>query len=114
METGGRREVIDAQIAAWERDLERLRVALANAPEPLNAKYHASFVGLYEQKEVAKSRWEAIRGVYRPDVEAVRRCEDALAALKALWPKAEAMLTEVLHVRGAGVVMDYGQSRSNI
>jgi len=114
METGGRREVIDAQIAAWERDLERLRVALANAPDPLNAKYHASFVELYEQKEVAKSRWEAIRGVYRPEVEAVRRSEDALAALKAVWPKAEAMLAEVLPLRGTGVIKDCGQSRSNI
>ena len=101
MAGGGRREEIDAKIALWERELERLRVVLANAPEALSAKHHPTFVELYRRKEVAKSRWEAIRGVYRPEAEGVRRCEDALAGMEAAWPQAHAMLTEVLPVRAA-------------
>jgi hypothetical protein len=101
MTTGGRREEIDAKIAAWERDLERLRVALANAPAAVNAKHGSSFVELYRQKEVAKSRWEAIRGVYRPDPEAVRHCDDALAAMQAAWAAGESMFSEVLPIRAA-------------
>ena len=95
MARGGRREEIDTNIVAWERELEELRVALANAPDAVNAAYHQDFVALYRQKEVAKSRWEAIRGVYRPDAEAVRRCDEALAAMEAAWPQAEAMRTEI-------------------
>jgi len=101
MAGGGRREEMDAKIALWERDLERLRVALANAPEALNAQHHPTFVELYRRKEVAKSRWEAIRGVYRPEAQAVGHFEDALAAMEAAWPKAHAMLTEVLPIRAA-------------
>lgn len=101
MAGGGRREEIDAKIALWERDLERLRVALANAPDALNAKHHPTFVDLYRRKEVAKSRWETIRGVYRPEAQAVRRCEDAMVAVEAAWPKAQAMLAEVLPARAA-------------
>jgi hypothetical protein len=99
MAAGGRREEIDTKIAHWERDLERVRVALANAPDALNAQHHAAFVGLCRRKEVAKSRWEAIRGVYRPESDAVRRCEDGLTAMEALWPQAQAMLAEVLPAR---------------
>lgn len=101
MAEGGRREEIDARIARWERDLERLRVALANATDTVNAKHHPTFVELYQRKEVAKSRWEAIRGVYRPDAQAVRRCEDALAAMEAAWLQAQAMLTDVLAMQSA-------------
>jgi putative heme degradation protein len=101
MATGGRREETDGKITAWERDLERLRVALANAPETVNAKHHPTFVELYRQKESVKSRWEAIRGVYQPDAEAVRRCEEALAAMEAAWARAEAMVTEVIPARAA-------------
>jgi hypothetical protein len=96
MAEGGRREEVDARIARWERDLERLRVALANATDTVNAKHHPTFVELYRRKEVAKSRWEEIRGVYRPDAHAVRRCEDALAAMEAAWQQAQATLTEVV------------------
>jgi hypothetical protein len=101
MATGGRREEIDAKIVAWERGLEKLRVALANAPETMDAKYHATFVELYRQKEVAKSRWEAIRGVYRPDAEAVRGCDQALAAMEVAWARAESMRAEVIPARAA-------------
>ena len=96
MSTGGHREAIDEKIAAWERELERLRVALANAPDAVNARHHSGFVALYRQKEVVKSRWEVIRGVYRPEAEAVHRFEDALAAMDAAWMSAQPMLAEVL------------------
>jgi hypothetical protein len=110
MATDRRREEIDAEFAAWERDLERLRVALANAPEAVNAKHHDAFVKLYRQKEIAKSAWEAIRGVYRPDAEAVRCCDGALATMETAWAKAEPLLAELLPVRAA----DRDPSRSNI
>ena len=110
MATDRRREEIDAKFSAWERDLERLRVALANAPEAVNAKHHDAFVKLYRQKELAKLTWEAIRGVYRPDAEAVRGCDEALATMETAWTKAESILTELLPVRTA----DRGPSRSNI
>jgi hypothetical protein len=101
MAEGGRREEIDAKIAHWERDLERVRVALANATDALNARHHSTFVELYCRKEVAKSRWEAIRGVYRPDSHAVRRCEEGLAAMEAAWQQAHAMLNETLATQSA-------------
>jgi len=110
MATDRRRKDTDAKLALWERDLERLRVALANAPEVVNAKHHDAFVKLYRQKEVAKSLWEAIRGVYRPDAEAVRRCDAALATMNTAWAQAETTLTEVLPVRAA----DGGPPWSNI
>ena len=101
MAEGGRRDEIDAKIARWERELERFRVALANASEAVNARHHPTFVELYRRKEVAKSRWEAIRGVYRPDSHAVRRCEEALAAMEAAWRETQAMLNEMLTTQSA-------------
>lgn len=98
MTTGGRREENDARIARWERELEHVRIGLANAPDVLNAKHHPTFVDLYRRKEVVKSRWEAIRGVYRPDPDAVRRCDEALGAMEAAWAAAHGMFAEV---RGA-------------
>lgn len=99
MATGGKREEIDAKIKAWERELERLRVALARAPEPVHAKYNPGFVELYQKKEVVKSRWEAIRGVYRPEPAAVHGFEDALAGMEAAWPAAQPMFAEVLQAQ---------------
>jgi len=101
MAEGGRREEIDAKIARWERDLERVRVALANATEAVNTQHHPTFVELCRMKEVAKSRWEAIRGVYRPDSHAVRCCEEALAAMEAAWQQTQAMLNEMLTTQSA-------------
>lgn len=101
MAEGGRREEIDATIARWERELEGLRVALANASEALNARHHSTFVELYRLKEVAKSRWETVRGVYRPDAHAVRRCEEALAAMAAAWQQTELMLSEMRPTKSA-------------
>ena len=96
MATGGRRDEIDGAIQAWESDLERLRVALANAPEAVNARHHTGFVDLYREKEMVKSRWETIRGVYQPDAQAVRRFEVAFASMTAAWANAQPMLAEVL------------------
>ena len=101
MATGGRRKEIDTKFAAWEHDLERLRVALANAPEAANAKYHDAFVELYRQKERAKSAWEAIRGVYRPDADAVRRCDEVLATMETAWAETASMRTALLPVGAA-------------
>ncbi|RPI07561.1 MAG: hypothetical protein EHM71_10300 [Zetaproteobacteria bacterium] len=94
MAAGGRRGEIDAKIKAWERDLERLRVAFANASDEVNVKHRTDFVGLYRRKEIVKSRWEAIRGVYRPDAAAVQSFDEALAAMEAEWFRAHAMLEE--------------------
>ncbi len=84
MATGGKREEIDAKIKGWERELERLRVTLGGAPESVHSRYHPSFVQLYRAKEVVKSRWEAIRGVYRPEAAAVQRFEEAMSAMEAV------------------------------
>lgn len=96
MAAGGRREEIDAKIKAWELDLERLRVALANATEATNARHHPQLVELCRRKESAKSWWEAMRGVYRPDAEAMRRCDEALAAMDMAWTEAHTMRMEIL------------------
>jgi hypothetical protein len=95
MAAGRRREEIDAKIARWEKDLERLRVALVNAPEDLNAKHHPTFVELYRRKEVAKSRWEAIRGVW-PEAQGCDVVKTRWPPLRLQWPQAHATLTEVL------------------
>jgi hypothetical protein len=86
---------MDAKVALWERELEQVRVVLANASDAVNAKHHPTFVDLYRRKEVVKSRWEAIRGVYRPDAEALRRCDEALRAMEAAWGAAQDMRVEV-------------------
>ncbi len=101
MATGGRREDIDVKIKAWERDLERLRMALAGAPESVHSRHHLTFVELYRAKEVVKSRWEAVRGVYRPEATAVQRFEEALSAMEAAWRGAQPMLDDILKPRAA-------------
>ncbi len=101
MATGGKREEIDAKIKGWERELERLRVALAGAPESVHSRYHPSFVELYRAKEVVKSRWEAIRGVYRPEATAVQRFEEALSAMESAWAVAQPMFADALKARAA-------------
>ncbi len=96
MAIGEKRDEVDAKIKAWERELERLRVVLAGAPEAAHAAHHQRFVGLYLQKEVVKSRWEMLRGTYQPDAEAVGEVEKALAAMEAAWANAAPMLAELL------------------
>jgi hypothetical protein len=95
MTTGGRREEIDAKIGRWERELECVRVALANAPDAVNATHHSTFVDLYRHKEIVKSRWESIRGVYHPDAAAVQDYNEALVAMEAAWTAAHGMLAGV-------------------
>jgi hypothetical protein len=96
-----KRDEVDAKITAWERELERLRVVLAGAPEAVHAAHHQRFVELYRQKEIAKSRWEMLRGSYQPDPEAVREVEKAFAAMKATWANAAAMLAALLPEKSA-------------
>jgi len=96
MATGGNREEIDAKIKGWERDMEQLRLALARAPESVHAEYQTRFVEVYRAKEIVKSRWEMIRGVYRPEPLAIQRFEEALAAMEGAWTGARAMFTDVV------------------
>ncbi|MBI4536901.1 MAG: hypothetical protein HY712_02960 [candidate division NC10 bacterium] len=94
MAAGGRREAVDGKIRDWEQGLERLRVWLANAPDAVHRERNPQFVELYRRKEVVKSRWEAVRGVYRPTPEAIRRVEEALADMEAAWREAQSILAE--------------------
>jgi len=96
MASDGWREGVDAMIKAWEQELERLRVALARAPESVHVQYYPQFVEVYRQKEVVKSRWEAIRGVYRPDAAEMERFQEALSAMEKSWATAQPMFAEVL------------------
>ncbi len=86
------REAIDSRIKEWERELEEIRIALAAAPEALHAEHEDSFVRLYRAKEVLKSRWEAIRGIYRPDAAAVERYEQALKIMDSTWAETAPVL----------------------
>ncbi len=101
MATGGKRDEIDAKIKGWERELESFRVVLARAPESVHARYYADFVELYRAKEVVKSRWEAVRGVYQPEAAAVHGFEEALSAMEAAWSAAQPMLADVLKAQAA-------------
>lgn len=96
MATGGEREEIDAKIQAWERELERLRLALARAPDSLHDRHHKTFTELYLAKEVVRARWEAIRGVYQPDAAAVKRFQEALAAMEGAWAAARPAVADLL------------------
>jgi hypothetical protein len=95
MAAGGRREEIDAKIREWEHGLERLRLWLANAPEAVHLAHHPQFVELYRRKEAAKSRWEAVRGVYRPAPEALQEWEAAMADMESAWEKAQGLFAEM-------------------
>jgi hypothetical protein len=101
MATAGGREQTDGKIRSWEQGLEQLRVALARAPEAVHARHNSGFVELYRQKEIVKSHWEMIRGVYRPEPAAVKRFEEAVAAMEAAWSAAQPMFAEVLQVQAA-------------
>lgn len=101
MGTEGKRQEIDARIKAWEGELERLRVVLARAPDSVHARYNSGFVELYWRKEIVKSRWEMIRGIYRPDPADVQRFEEALAAMEAAWTEAQPMFSDVFKAQTA-------------
>jgi hypothetical protein len=96
MGSGGKRADVDGMIKGWEQELERLRLALACGPAELHEQFGQRFTDLYRAKEVVKSRWEAIRGVYRPEAAAVTRFEEALHAMEATWDAEQSMVSEVL------------------
>ncbi len=96
MAGAGKREAMDRRIKEWERELERMRIVLAAAPEALHAQHQDSFVRLYRAKEVLKSRWEAIRGIYRPEVAALERFEQALKIMDAAWAETAPVLKAVV------------------
>lgn len=98
MATGGKREEIDAKIKAWERELERMRLALARAPDSVHDRYYPTFAEVYRAKEIAKSRWEAVRGVYQPEPAAIQRLQDALEAMVMAWAMAQPMFADMLRV----------------
>jgi hypothetical protein len=85
MTEGGRRETVAGQIKGWERGLEELRLWLANAPESVHLEHQPRFVALYRRKELVKSRWEAICGVYRAAPEAMDRFEEAWVDMERAW-----------------------------
>lgn len=101
MATGGKRDEIDAKLKAWERDLEYFRVALARASESVHAQYYPPFTEVYLAKEILRSRWEAIRGVYRPDPAAVHQLEEALSAMEAAWAAVQPVLADVMKQQAA-------------
>ena len=101
MAAGGRREEIDARIKQWEQDLERVRLTLARAQEEVHARWNADFITVYRQKEVVKSAWETIRGVYHPEPEAVQGFERALVAMDAAWAACQPMLAEIHSLEAA-------------
>jgi hypothetical protein len=87
---------MDNKIKTWERELERLRVALASAPDSVHSQYYPIFVEVYRTKEIVKSRWEVIRGVYQPGPREVKRFHEALATMEKSWATVQSMLTDVL------------------
>ena len=101
MATGGKREEIDAKIKAWESELERMRLALARAPDSVHDRYQATFVEVYRAKEILKSRWEAVRGTYQPEPAATQRYRDALEAMEKAWAIAQPMFSHVLRPQAA-------------
>jgi hypothetical protein len=96
MSSGRIRDEQDERLKTWERELERLRVALARAPDVVHAQYSPEFTALYRAKEIAKFRWEAIRGVYRPGPVEIKEVEAAFEAMEKAWAAAPAMIASVL------------------
>lgn len=89
MAAGGKRETIDGKIKAWENELERVRLALARAPNSVHERCHQTFVEVYRAKEIVKSRWESVRGVYHPEPAAIQQFHDALEAMEKAWTIAQ-------------------------
>jgi hypothetical protein len=96
MATGRNREEIDTKIKAWERELERVRVVLARAPASVHDRYHPTFTEVYRAKEIVKSRWEAVRGVYQPEPAAVDGFQEALKSMEAAWAAAQPKFADML------------------
>jgi len=96
MAAGDKREQIDLRIKAWESELERIRLALARAPDSMHDRYHPTFREVYGAKEIVKSRWEAVRGVYQPEPAAIQRLQDALEAMEKAWAIAQPKFADLL------------------
>jgi hypothetical protein len=99
MASSGNRAEVDGRISVWEQDLERLRLALAQGPPEVHERFGQRFVDLYRAKETVKSRWEAVRGVYRPEPGDLMRFEEALRAMEAAWTAERPLVSEVLGLR---------------
>ncbi len=97
MAAGGKREKIDRKIKAWESELERVRLALARAPNSVHDRCHQTFIEVYRAKEIVKSRWEAVRGVYQPEPAAIQRLQDALEAMEKAWAIAQPKFADLLN-----------------
>lgn len=96
MAIGSIREARDERLKTWERELERLRVALARAPEELHEQYSPEFTALSRVKEIVKSRWEAIRGVYQPAPVEIEGVQAGFEAMEKAWAAAQTMIASVL------------------
>ena len=101
MATGGMRDEINAKIKGWERELERVRLTLARAPDAVHDRCYPTFAEVYRVKEILKSRWEAVRGVYQPEPAAVERFQEALKSMEAAWAAAQPMFAEALKPHAA-------------
>ncbi len=86
----------DERLKMWERELERLRVALGRAPDAVHEQCSPEFRALYRTKETAKSRWETIRGVYRPAPAEIEGVQVAFEAMEKAWVAAQAMIAAVV------------------
>jgi hypothetical protein len=96
MTAGGKREQIDRRIKAWESELEHIRLALARAPDSVHDRCHPTFTEVYRAKEIVKSRWEAVRGVYQPEPAAIQRLQDALETMEKAWASAQPKFADLL------------------
>ena len=100
MTTDGAQEEIAGKLKAWERELERVRLALARAPDSIHDRYQSTFIEVYRAKEVLRSRWEAARGGYQKDRDAIHGVQDALDDMEKAWEAAQPLFATVLNRQG--------------
>ena len=101
MATEGKREELEMKVKAWESELERVRLALARAPDSVHDRYQPTFAEAYRAKEIVRSRWEAVRGVYQPEPAAIQRLREALESMEKAWAIAQPMFADVLKPQAA-------------
>ena len=100
MTADGPREEMAAKLKAWECELERVRLALARAPDSIHDRHYSGFIEVYRAKETVRSRWEAVRGRYQAEPDAIRRLQDAFEAMEKVWAEAQPMFAAVLSQQG--------------
>jgi hypothetical protein len=110
MSSGRIRDERDDRLKTWERELERLRVALGRAPDAVHEQYSSEFTALYRAKETVKSRWEAIRGVYRPAPAEIEGVQVAFETMGKAWVAAQAMIAAVLAQDSAAAGSEIGRA----